>query len=140
MTFDRTSDQLQIEFRSAATSFQPAWLRIEFRSTQAVTPLKSSLPVLVNDEYPTVGNWILDSDAVPFATNGPMKVVTDIAAELQNEFAWTMLDISEPEELQKMWVLRKVLHPMDELAAVEFLLNKLQDTKTNVDFFEAMKR
>ena len=97
---DRTSDQLQIEFRSAATSFQPAWLRIEFRSTQAVTPLKSSLPVLVNDEYPTVGNWILDSDAVPFATNGPMKVVTDIAAELQNEFAWTMLDISEPEELQ----------------------------------------
>ena len=39
-----------------------------------------------------------------------------------------------------MWVLRKVLHPMDELAAIEFLLNKLQDTKTNVQFFEAMKR
>ncbi len=48
--------------------------------------------------------------------------------------------LTEPEELQKMWVLRKVLHPMDELAAVEFLLNKLQDTKTNVKFFEAMKR
>jgi transcription termination factor Rho len=45
-----------------------------------------------------------------------------------------------PEELQKMWVLRKVLHPMDELAAVEFLLNKMQDTKTNAQFFEAMKR
>jgi transcription termination factor Rho len=45
-----------------------------------------------------------------------------------------------PEELQKMWVLRKVLHPMDELAAVEFLLSKLQDTKTNAEFFEAMKR
>jgi transcription termination factor Rho len=45
-----------------------------------------------------------------------------------------------PEELQKMWVLRKVLHPMDELAAVEFLLNKMQDTKTNTQFFEAMKR
>ena len=39
-----------------------------------------------------------------------------------------------------MWILRKVLHPMDELAAVEFLLNKLQDTKTNAKFFEAMKR
>ena len=39
-----------------------------------------------------------------------------------------------------MWVLRKVLHSMDELAAVEFLLGKLQDTKTNVQFFEAMKR
>ena len=48
--------------------------------------------------------------------------------------------LTEPEELQKMWVLRKVLHPMDELAAVEFLLNKLQDTKTNAAFFEAMKR
>ena len=48
--------------------------------------------------------------------------------------------LTVPEELQKMWVLRKVLHPMDELAAIEFLLNKLQDTKTNVEFFEAMKR
>ena len=45
-----------------------------------------------------------------------------------------------PDELQKMWVLRKVLHSMDELAAVEFLLDKLQDTKTNAQFFEAMKR
>ncbi len=45
-----------------------------------------------------------------------------------------------PGELQKMWVLRKVLHSMDELAAVEFLLDKLQDTKTNAQFFEAMKR
>jgi len=48
--------------------------------------------------------------------------------------------LTEPDELQKMWVLRKVLHSMDELAAVEFLLGKLQDTKTNVQFFEAMKR
>ncbi|MDZ7767679.1 MAG: transcription termination factor Rho [Woeseiaceae bacterium] len=48
--------------------------------------------------------------------------------------------LTQPEELQKMWVLRKVLHPMDELAAIEFLLNKLQDTKTNTQFFEAMKR
>jgi transcription termination factor Rho len=48
--------------------------------------------------------------------------------------------LTEPDELQKMWVLRKVLHPMDELAAIEFLLNKLQDTKTNTQFFEAMKR
>jgi transcription termination factor Rho len=48
--------------------------------------------------------------------------------------------LTQPDELQKMWVLRKVLHPMDELAAIEFLLSKLQDTKTNADFFEAMKR
>ncbi|MEM8983176.1 MAG: transcription termination factor Rho [Pseudomonadota bacterium] len=42
--------------------------------------------------------------------------------------------------LQRMWVLRKVLHPMDELAAIEFLLSKMQDTKTNELFFDAMKR
>lgn len=48
--------------------------------------------------------------------------------------------LTDPDELQKLWVLRKVLHPMDELAAIEFLLNKLKDTKTNVQFFEAMKR
>jgi transcription termination factor Rho len=48
--------------------------------------------------------------------------------------------LTQPDELQKMWILRKVLHPMDELAAIEFLLNKLQDTKTNAQFFEAMKR
>jgi transcription termination factor Rho len=48
--------------------------------------------------------------------------------------------LTQPDELQKMWILRKVLHPMDELAAVEFLLSKLQDTKTNAEFFDAMKR
>jgi transcription termination factor Rho len=48
--------------------------------------------------------------------------------------------LTAADELQKMWVLRKVLHPMDELAAIEFLLSKLQDTKTNADFFESMKR
>ena len=46
----------------------------------------------------------------------------------------------EPEELQKIWVLRKVLHPMDEIAAADFLLGKMQDTKTNAKFFDAMKR
>ncbi len=48
--------------------------------------------------------------------------------------------LTEPDDLQKIWVLRKVLHPMDELAALEFLLGKMQDTKTNAAFFEAMKR
>ncbi|ABM62819.1 transcription termination factor Rho [Halorhodospira halophila] len=45
-----------------------------------------------------------------------------------------------PEELQKTWILRKLLHNMDEVAAIEFLLDKLKDTKTNTEFFEAMKR
>ena len=47
--------------------------------------------------------------------------------------------LTDPDELQKLWILRKVLHPMDEIAAVEFLINKMQDTKTNDKFFDAMK-
>ena len=44
------------------------------------------------------------------------------------------------DELQKMWILRKLLHPMEELAAMEFLLERLKATKNNADFFDAMKR
>ncbi|MDH5377156.1 MAG: transcription termination factor Rho, partial [Gammaproteobacteria bacterium] len=48
--------------------------------------------------------------------------------------------LTTPEELQKMWILRKLLHPMEELSAMEFLLDRLKDTKTNEEFFDAMKR
>jgi transcription termination factor Rho len=43
------------------------------------------------------------------------------------------------KDLQKSWILRKILHPMDELAAMEFLYDKLKATKTNGEFFDAMK-
>jgi transcription termination factor Rho len=48
--------------------------------------------------------------------------------------------LTDPAELQKMWILRKLLHPMDELAAMEFMLDKLKATKSNAQFFESMKR
>ncbi len=44
------------------------------------------------------------------------------------------------DELQRMWILRKLLHGMEDTPAVEFLLDKLKDTKTNNDFFDSMKR
>ncbi|WP_367380537.1 transcription termination factor Rho [Stenotrophomonas cyclobalanopsidis] len=46
----------------------------------------------------------------------------------------------EPELLQKIWILRKLLHPMDEMAAMEFLLDKMKNTKSNDEFFGSMKR
>ncbi|SMG64834.1 transcription termination factor Rho [methanotrophic bacterial endosymbiont of Bathymodiolus sp.] len=46
----------------------------------------------------------------------------------------------DPEALQKTWILRKILQPMDEMAASEFILGKLKDFKTNAEFFESMKR
>ena len=42
--------------------------------------------------------------------------------------------------LRKVWILRKLLHPMDEIQATEFLLEKLKDSKTNDEFFEQMTR
>ncbi|GHD57220.1 transcription termination factor Rho [Jeongeupia chitinilytica] len=44
------------------------------------------------------------------------------------------------EQLQKIWVLRKLLYPMDDLEAMEFLLDKIKATKTNNDFFDSMRR
>ena len=44
------------------------------------------------------------------------------------------------DNLRKVWILRKLLHPMDELAAMEFLLDRMKETKTNDDFFDQMKR
>jgi transcription termination factor Rho len=48
--------------------------------------------------------------------------------------------LTSQEELQKMWILRKILNNMDEVAAIEFLLERLKGTKTNEEFFESMKR
>jgi transcription termination factor Rho len=42
--------------------------------------------------------------------------------------------------LQKVWVLRKLLYPMDELEAMEFLLDKIKQTKNNAEFFDSMRR
>jgi len=44
------------------------------------------------------------------------------------------------DQLQKMWILRKLLHPMDEAQAIEFMLDKMKATKSNEEFFNFMKR
>ena len=44
------------------------------------------------------------------------------------------------DQLQKLWILRKLLHPMDEAQAIEFMLDKMKATKTNAEFFNFMKR
>jgi len=48
--------------------------------------------------------------------------------------------LAPQDELQKMWILRKIIHPMGEIEAMEFLIDKLSMTKTNDEFFDAMKR
>ncbi len=46
----------------------------------------------------------------------------------------------EKDNLQKVWVLRKLLYPMDELEAAEFLIDKVRASKNNAEFFESMRR
>lgn len=48
--------------------------------------------------------------------------------------------LTSEDELQRMWILRKLLHGMEELSAAEFLIDKLKITKTNDEFFQSMKR
>ena len=48
--------------------------------------------------------------------------------------------LTTPDELQKMWILRKILNPVGEVEAMEFLIDKLAVAKTNEEFFEIMKR
>jgi len=48
--------------------------------------------------------------------------------------------LTSPEELNNIWLLRKILQPMDEVAAMELLLERLKETQTNSDFFDSMKR
>ncbi|HET8710108.1 MAG TPA: transcription termination factor Rho [Spongiibacteraceae bacterium] len=48
--------------------------------------------------------------------------------------------ITDEDELSRMWILRKLLHGMEDLPAIEFLIDKLKDTKTNEEFFDSMKR
>lgn len=46
----------------------------------------------------------------------------------------------KPDLLQKVWVLRKFIHGMDEIEAMEFILDKIRATKTNTEFFDMMKK
>jgi transcription termination factor Rho len=46
----------------------------------------------------------------------------------------------KPDQLQKIWILRKLLYSMDEIEAMEFILDKMRATKTNIEFFDMMRR
>ena len=66
-----------------------------------------------------------------------MKRITLLSLIL---FLASLMAAQSTDELQKMRILRKILYPMDELAAIEFMIDRLKNTKTNEEFFEAMKR
>lgn len=48
--------------------------------------------------------------------------------------------LMKPEDLQKVWILRKFIHDMDEIQAMEFILDKIKETKNNAEFYDMMKK
>ena len=58
----------------------------------------------------------------------------------QKKAAGPMPPAWDEDELQRIWILRKLLNDMEDVAATEFLVDKLKDFKTNDEFFLSMKR
>jgi transcription termination factor Rho len=100
----------------------------------ALVDTGSKMDEVIYEEFKGTGNWEVHLDRRISEKRVFPAININRSGTRKEEL------LTDPEELQKLWILRKVLHPMDELAAVEFLLNKMQDTKTNAKFFEAMKR
>jgi len=100
----------------------------------ALVDTGSKMDEVIYEEFKGTGNWEVHLDRRISEKRVFPAININRSGTRKEEL------LTEADELQKLWVLRKVLHPMDELAAIEFLLNKLQDTKTNAKFFEAMKR
>jgi len=100
----------------------------------ALVDTGSKMDEVIYEEFKGTGNWEIHLDRRVSEKRVFPSININRSGTRKEEL------LTEPDELQKIWVLRKVLHPMDELAAIEFLLGKLQDTKTNAEFFEAMKR
>ena len=90
--------------------------------------------------------FLADGDALNLDTDYMIKIVKYLYEKFPNLeriscYATPMNLLKKtPEELQKIWILRKLLHPMNEIEAIEFLLDKLKATKANSEFFGSMKR
>ncbi|MCH7854197.1 MAG: transcription termination factor Rho [Proteobacteria bacterium] len=100
----------------------------------ALVDTGSKMDEVIYEEFKGTGNWEIHLDRRISEKRVFPAININRSGTRKEEL------LTDADELQKLWILRKVLHPMDELAAIEFLLNKLQDTKTNAKFFEAMKR
>lgn len=93
----------------------------------------SKMDEVIYEEFKGTGNWEIHLDR-RIAEKRVFPAININPSGTRREEL-----IVSPEELQRMWILRKILHPMDELAAIEFLLDRMKATKTNEEFFDSMK-
>ncbi|MCG6898620.1 MAG: transcription termination factor Rho [Gammaproteobacteria bacterium] len=94
----------------------------------------SRMDDVIYEEFKGTGNWEIHLDRRIAEKRVYPAINLNRSGTRREEL------LTDAKELQKMWILRKLLHPMDELAAMEFLLDKLKSTKNNNEFFDSMKR
>lgn len=100
----------------------------------ALVDTGSRMDDVIYEEFKGTGNMELHLDRIIAEKRIYPAININRSGTRREEF------LTNENELQKMWILRKLLHPMEELAAMEFLLERLKGTKNNADFFDAMKR
>lgn len=93
----------------------------------------SKMDDVIYEEFKGTGNWEIHLDR-RIAEKRVFPAININRSGTRREEL-----ITQADELQKIWILRKILHPMDELAASEFLIDRLKASKTNAAFFAAMK-
>ena len=99
----------------------------------ALVDTGSKMDEVIYEEFKGTGNWEIHLDR-RIAEKRVFPAININRSGTRREEL-----ITKPDELKKMWILRKILHPMDELAASEFLIDRLKLTKTNAEFFDSMK-
>ena len=94
----------------------------------------SKMDEVIYEEFKGTGNWEIHLDRRISEKRIFPAININRSGTRKEEL------LVDPDELNKMWILRKVLHTMDDVAAMEFVLERLKATKTNTEFFEGMKR
>ncbi|MCL4126340.1 UNVERIFIED_CONTAM: hypothetical protein GTU68_014315 [Idotea baltica] len=94
----------------------------------------SKMDEVIYEEFKGTGNMEVHLDRKIAEKRVYPSIVVNKSSTRREEL------LMDPEELQKVWILRKLLHPMNEIESIEFLLDKLKATKANSEFFGSMKK
>ncbi len=94
----------------------------------------SKMDEVIYEEFKGTGNMEVHLDRYIAEKRVYPAVVVNKSSTRREEL------LIEHDELQKIWILRKIVHSMNDVEAIEFILDRLKATKTNADFFTAMKR
>ena len=100
----------------------------------ALVDTGSAMDKVIYEEFKGTGNSEVHLDRRIAEKRVYPAIAVNLSGTRREDF------LIEPELLQKIWILRKLLHPMDEIAAMEFLLDKMKNTKSNDEFFSSMRR